>query len=208
METTKFIAVAFFALFAGGTPPGMINMSVAKITLAKNKKNGLYAALGAFSANLIQAFICILLAQYLTQRISIQANMLKISVFIFAGLLIYFIYEAIRNKPVNSDISKKDSRKSFAKGFLITSLNVLIIPYMTFIGTRLHKQVENAFDPLHIFLFCFSTAAGTFTILYLYIIMVQRLKKRMRLLAKYANIFMAFLMFVLLIISLFRLYAD
>lgn len=206
MDTLAFIGLSFFALFAGTIPPGMINMSIAKITLSKNKRNGLLAALGAFTANILQAVICILLTKYLTRLISIQANMLKIGAFVFAGLTLYFLYAAIVNKPLEQEISKKDGRKSFVKGFFITTLNVLLIPYLILISTQLNQIVDNAFSLGYIILFSLSAASGTFSALYFYIWMTLKLQKRTELLAKYANIFMASLLFVLLTITLIRLY--
>ncbi len=204
METVKFIAIAFFALFIGGTPPGLINMFVAKITLSKDKKNGISAAWGAFTANLIQAVLCILLAKVITKHFSIQADTLRIGIFVFAGLAIYFLIAALRNKPIEQKINPKDSRKSFAKGFFMTCLNVLLIPYFIIIGTQLNITVDNAFSFWYIALFAVSAALGTFSILYLYVIMALHLQKRTNLMVKYANVFMAGMMFILFTITLIR----
>lgn len=206
METVKFIAIAFFALFAGGTPPGLINMYIAKITLSKNKKNGVYAAWGAFTANIIQAVVCILLTKFLTKRFSIPGNTLKIGVFLFAGLTIYFLIATLRNGPIKQEIKKKDSGRSFAKGFFMTCLNVLLIPYFIFIGTQLNLTVDNPFSFWYIALFAVSAGLGTFSILYLYVIMALHLQKRTNLIVKYANAFMTLLMFILFSVTLIRLY--
>lgn len=204
METVKFIGIAFFALFAGGTPPGLINMYIAKITISKGKKNGISAAWGAFTANLIQASLCILFTKYLTKNFSIEGDLLVIGLFVFAFLAIYFLIMAIINPPIKPKVDKKGSRKSFAKGFGMTCLNVLLIPYFIFIGTQLDITVENAFSFWYIALFAISAGMGTFTILYLYAVVASRLQKRTNLIAKYANTFMAVMMFVLFTITLIR----
>ncbi len=206
METVKFIAIAYFALFAGGTAPGLINMYIAKITISKDKKNGIYAAWGAFTANIIQAVVCILLTKFLTKHFSLPGNMLKIGVFVFGGLMLYFLIVTIRNKPIKQEIKKKDSGRSFVKGFLMTCLNVLLIPYFIFIGTQLNITVDNAFSFWYIALFAISAGLGTFSILYLYVIMALHLQKRTNLIVKYANTFMTILMFILFTITLMRLY--
>lgn len=208
MEILRFISFAFFAAFAGVVPPGLINMSVAKIAVEKSKKQGIIASLGAGVVNFIQAFISILMARYIIGHASVQSNMLKFGVVVFAGLTIYFLYAGMRNKPQKEKVEKKEksSRRSFAKGFFLANLNILPIPYFVLISAQLSTKTDNAYDWLHIILFSLSTALGTFTVLYLYIIAFLKLGKGSNLIGKYANFFMAGLMFILCVTTIIRAY--
>ncbi len=204
METAKFISYIYFAAFAGVIPPGLVNMAVAKIAISKDKKNGIYAAIGVCVVNFLHALIAVLMARYILKHTGIQDNMLKIGVAVFAGLTVYFFAAAIKNKPQETKVRKKDSKRSFAKGFFVANLNILPIPYFVFISTQLNTK--GGFDWWHIFLFAFSAAAGTFTVLYFYVVAFMKIQKRTQLLSKYANYFMAALMFVLFLITLYRAY--
>ncbi len=206
MKTAEFILYTYFAAFAGVVPPGLVNMAVAKVALKKNKRNGIYAALGVCVVNFIHALIAILAARYLIRHVSIQDDMLRIGVGVFAGLAIYFLIVAIRNKPHTTNSKRHNSGRSFVKGFFIANLNILPIPYFVFISTQLKTTSGDSYDWWHILLFSISAAVGTFTILYLYIVTFLRLEKHTNLLLKYANYFMAGLMFILSIITLFRVY--
>ena len=65
MEETKLFLIVFAAAFIGVVPPGLVNMTVAKTCVEKGKRNGLYVAIGAGIIILIQAFIAVMLANYI-----------------------------------------------------------------------------------------------------------------------------------------------
>ncbi len=200
----KYILIFFFASFAGSFPPGLVNLSVAKVVLKKDIKNAYITAIGACLALFLQAMIGILMAKFILKQTSFQANMLKIGVVIFGFLSVYFLVIAIKNKPIQNKPSKKESRKSFAKGFFISALNVLPIPYYIIISSQLQADMSSFYSWPLIFLFAFVVASATFLVFSLYINAFVKLQKRTNLLIKYANFFMSGLMFIIFIITLFR----
>lgn len=206
MEIFKYILVFFFGGFAGGIAPGLINMSVAKIALLKDKKNGLYASLGGSLVNFIHVFVAILMTKYIMKHTSITGNMLKVGLIVFAVLTLYFVIVAFQDKPVRTELSKKDSRKSFAKGFFIANLNILPIPYFVVISSQLSANLQETYNLLHIAIFSLSAAIGTYLIFYIYVATFLKLGERSAILTRYANYFMAGLMFVLTVVTFFRLY--
>lgn len=205
MELTQFVTLTFLAAFAGVLPPGLVNMTVAKTALEKDKKNGLYATIGVCIVNFIHAFIAILMAKYIFSHPSIHSVILEFALIVFTALAVYFIFAAWRNKPIKPRESKKESKRSFAKGFLVANLNILPIPYFVFISIELSPGSNSTYDWLHIILFSLAATLGTFTVLYLYIVSFVKLEKRMKSLTKYANYFMAVLMIALVIITLIRI---
>ena len=204
MEILKYILIFFFASFVGSVPPGLVNLSVAKVVLKKDLKNAYITAIGACLALFFQAMIGILMAKFIIKQTSVQANMLKIGVIIFGFLSVYFLVVAIKNKPLKNTPSKKESRKSFAKGFFISAINVLPIPYYIIISSQLQTDMRAFYSWPLIFLFSFVVACATFLVFSLYINAFLKLQKRTNLLIKYANFFMAGLMFIIFIITLFR----
>lgn len=208
MEILKYISIFFIASFIGGIPPGLVNMSVAKVVLKKDKKNAYLTAIGACLALFLQGVIGISMAKYIIKETSIQANMLKIGVVIFGLLSAYFLIAALKNKPLKTS-SKKHSGKSIVKGFFISALNILPIPYYIIISTQLSADMRGFYTWPRTLLFAFAIACATFLVLYIYISAFLKLQKRTNLLVKYANFFMALLMFVIFVITLFRvIYAE
>lgn len=204
MDIVNYIGIFFLASFVGGVPPGLVNMSVAKIVLQKDKKNAYIGAVGACVANFFQALIGILMAKYIIKQADLQSNMLKIGVLIFGFLAIYFLVAAIKNKPVKTKPTNKQSGKSFARGFFISAINVLPIPYYLIISTQLSPDMRDFYSWPRILLFSFGVCTATFIVLSLYITTFVKLERKTALLAKYANFFMSGLMFIIFVITLLR----
>lgn len=204
MEILKYISIFFIASFIGGIPPGLVNMSVAKVVLKKDKKNAYLTAIGACLALFLQGIIGISMAKYFIKQNSIQANLLKIGVVIFGLLAVYFLIAALKNKPLKTNSSKKRSGKSIVKGFFISALNILPIPYYVIISTQISPDLRGFYTWPLTLLFAFTVAFANFVVLSIYISTFLKLQKRTNLLVKYANFFMALLMFIIFLITLFR----
>lgn len=207
METAKFIVFTYFAAFAGVIPPGLVNMTVAKTCVEKDKRNGIILAIGACIINFLHAFIAILLCKYIFDHPSIREVLLKIGLVVFVGLTIYF-FIAARRKKEKPKTSKKEKQKSFVHGVVIANLNIFPIPYFVFISTELSANASHTYDWLHIILFSLAACLGTFTVLYLYAISFVKINKHTDSFSKYANYFMSALMLVLVIITIFRIYNN
>lgn len=207
METLKFIGIIFSLAFIGVLPPGLINMAVAKIALEKDKKNALFAAAGVIVVNFSQALISVFLGRYILRQTSIQTNLLRVGLVVFGILTLYFIIAARRKNspPPPEELTRKDSHKSFGKGVFIALLNVLPIPYFVLISTQLSNMVGGDYTWPYMLLFSLAAAAGTFSVLYLYIYTFLKLNKRTGLIAAYANYIMAGLMFLLFMVTLIRI---
>lgn len=206
MDLFIYIGYFFFFTFVGTVPPGLVNMGVAKIVLKKGKKNAFIAASGACVANFFQGLIAILLAKYIIKYASIQANLLRVGVIVFAFLSVYFFLAAIKNKPLKQTKTpeKKDSRKSFVTGFFLSAINMLPIPYYIIISTQLSPDMRNFYDLSKVLSFSFAICSATFLVLTLYIIAFVRLDNKSKLLTQYANYIMAILMFLLFVVTLIR----
>jgi len=205
LELAKYISIFFIASFSGGFPPGLVNMSVAKIALQKGKRNAYISAFGACLANFLQVMIGILLAKYVIKYANIQANVLKIGVFIFAALTVYFLYVAIKNKPIDTNADQRKSKKNFFKGFFISAINVLPIPYYIIISTQLSPDMRDFYSWPRLFMFSGAAVLATFLVLSSYITAFLKLHERSNSLVKYANLIMAILMFAIFVITLLRL---
>jgi len=204
LETTKLMLAAFFAALSGATPPGLVNMAVARISLEKDKRNGVFGALGASTVNLTHAFMGILLAKYILDHPSVYRTILVIGMGVFGVLAVYFFAFPKKPKPKKNELTKKDSRLSFVKGFLVSSLNILPIPYFVFVSMSFSPTTGETFSWPQILLFALSAFAGTFTMLYIYVSSFVKLEKRLKVFTQNANYFMGSLMVILFIITFIR----
>ena len=205
MEETKLFLVTFIAAFVGVLPPGLVNMSVAKICLEKGKRSGMMVAVGASLIVLFQAVVAILLAKYIFNHPYIKNILLRTGLVVFGLMAIYFFIVAKKKKtaikPVNANATK-----SFLKGAMISALNIFPIPYFVAISSAFNAKGNYEYDLFSIGVFSIAAALGAFSTLYLYVICFMKIEKHTRSFAKHSNYFMAGLMLFLVMITLMRIY--
>lgn len=204
MEETKIFLITYFAALLGVIPPGLVNMSVAKTCVQRGKKDGLLMAIGASIVVLFQALIAVLLAKYIFNNPYVRNILLRTGLVIFVLMTIYFLVMAQRKKK-NVEVADTTGTRSVLKGMAVAALNVLPIPFFVAIGVALNVGGDVNYHVLDILIFVLAASLGTFSTLYLYILFFARIEDKATYFSKYSNYFMAFLMLVLVIITLIRI---
>ncbi|PTX44542.1 threonine/homoserine/homoserine lactone efflux protein [Christiangramia gaetbulicola] len=204
MEETKLFLITYFAAFIGVVPPGLVNMTVAKTCVEKGKKSGLFVAIGAGIVILTQAFIAVLLAKYIFDHPFVRRMILRAGLVVFCILGVYFFIKARHKKGVKHNRQKAQAQSLF-KGMLIAALNVFPIPYFVAIAGAMDLSGGMDYDWSLIISFATAACLGSFTSLYLYVELFDKIEKKAESFAKYSNYFMAGLMLVLIIVALVRI---
>lgn len=204
MEETKLFLITYFAAFIGVVPPGLVNMTVAKTCVEKGKKSGFYVAVGAGIIILIQALIAVLLAKYIFDHPYIRRIILRAGLVVFCILAVYFFIKARHKKGIKHN-RQKAKAQSFFKGMLIASLNVFPIPYFVAIAGAMDLSGGMEYDWSLIISFALAASSGSFTSLYLYVVLFDKIEKKAESFAKFSNYFMAVLMLVLIVVALVRI---
>ena len=204
MEETKLFLITYFAAFIGVVPPGLVNMTVAKTCVEKGKKSGLFVAVGAGIVVLIQAFIAVLLAKYIFDHPFVRRMILRGGLVVFCILAVYFFIKARHKKGVKHNRQKAQAQSLF-KGMLIAALNVFPIPYFVAIAGAMDLSGGMDYDWSLVVSFAFAACLGSFTALYLYVVLFDKIEKKAESFAKYSNYFMAGLMLILIIVALVRI---
>ncbi|MDT0646999.1 LysE family transporter [Zunongwangia sp. F260] len=207
MEEARLFLITYFAAFLGVIPPGLVNMTVAKTCVERGKRNGMYVAVGASFIVLLQAFIAVLLANYIFSNPFVQNILLRAGLVIFIILGIYFFVKAKQKEGIQQRSEKANSNSIF-KGMFIAVLNVFPIPYFVAIAGALNVGVGVSYDWLKILSFAMAGAMGTFTSLYLYVLFFNKIESKTESFSRFSNYFMALLMLVLIVITLFRIYSS
>ncbi|UZO81578.1 LysE family transporter [Aquimarina sp. ERC-38] len=207
MEVTKFFLITYFASLLGVLPPGLVNMTVAKTCVERGKHNGLLVAIGATLVVFIQACIAILLAKYIFFNPYVRNILLRTGAVIFLLLSIYFFVKA-RQKNIKIRTYKHAHTQSFFKGAMVSLLNILPIPYFCAIAAAMSVSNKVDYDAYYITVFSIAAGLGTFTSLYLYVLSFLKIENRTASITKYSNYFMAFLMLILVVITVVRIFTD
>ena len=204
METTILFLITFFASLVGVIPPGLINMTVAKTCLESGKKNGILVAIGASIVVFVQALLAILLAKYIFYNPYIKNMLLRTGGVIFFFMAIYFFVKAKQRKTKIKEYKHANSRSLF-KGIMMSTLNVLPIPYFCTVAAALSVSGKIEYDALRIIVFGIAAGTGTFVTLYFYVVYFLKIEKKTASITKYSNLFMGILMLVLVLLTLARI---
>ena len=168
----NYIAPLFFGFisaFIGVIPPGLINMTAAKVNHKEGKRNALWFVFGAVLVIGVQVFFAVLFAKIINRRPDLVILLREIGFCIFTALTIYFLWIAKTPKRKPKKLKKNSKTKRFFLGMLLSALNFFPIPYYVFISISLASYKFFSFDTESILIFITGVLLGSFLVFYFYI---------------------------------------
>lgn len=196
----------FIAAFIGIIPPGLINMTAAKINLKEGKKNALWFVVGAVLVIFFQVYLAVLFAQVIDNRPDVLTLLREVGFVIFSILTIYFLF--IAKEPITKKKSKikKSSKKSrFFLGMLLSGLNFFPIPFYVVVSVTLASYHLFVFENNIIFTFVLGSVLGSFAVLYSYIAFFGRIEKKTDYLMRNMNTIIGSITGLVAIVTLFNI---
>ncbi len=162
----------------GVVPPGLLNMTAAKISLKEGYTRGIVFSIGACVIVLIQTFIAVIFARYLTRHPDVVNVLQRVALVIFILISMYFFFIAKGDGDVSSEkIPEIRSKKSrFFQGLLMSALNMFPIPFQAYMSVTLASFGWLTFEQTDILAYVFGSAMGSFVMLYLYMIFFDKIK--------------------------------
>ncbi|KIQ24149.1 lysine transporter LysE [Flavobacterium sp. MEB061] len=196
----------FIAAFIGIIPPGLINMTAAKINLKEGKKNALWFVIGAVLVIFFQVFVAVLFAQVIDNRPDVVTLLREVGFVIFAFLTIYFLFLAKEPKTKKKSKIKKSSKKSrFFLGMLLSGLNFFPIPYYVVVSITLASYHLFVFENNIIFTFVLGSVLGSFAALYSYVAFFGRIEKKTDYLMRNMNTIIGSITGLIAVVTLFNI---
>ena len=169
----------FIASVIGILPPGLINLTAAKVSLTDGKKRAMMFVLGALIVIFYQTYISVIFAQYINSHQDIVVLLRKIGLVIFIGISIYYLFFAKNpNLQPDDDFHLKSKRSRFFMGMLISAINFFPIPYYVMVSITLAAYNVFMFDSLSIYSLVFGVVAGSFSVFYFYVIFFNKMKSK------------------------------
>lgn len=163
----------------GVIPPGLLNMTAARISLKEGPGRGITFSSGVCLVVFIQTYVAAIFARYLSNRPDIVEILQRVAFVIFVLITIYFLVIARNQKETNleeEDIMSKRSR--FFHGMLLSALNVFPIPYQAYMTITLASFGWMDFEKTNIITYVTGAAMGTFVMLYFYIFFFDKIKDK------------------------------
>ncbi|MFV8347611.1 LysE family transporter [Flavobacterium sp. ZB4P13] len=178
MNLITSLFLGFITAFVGITPPGLINMTAAKVNLKEGKISAYWFVLGAVVVIFFQATLAILFARYIEGRPDVIVLLREAGFVIFSVLTIYFLLIAKKPKAKKEKIKKKSISTRFFLGMLLSALNFFPIPYYVFVSITLASYKLFVFDISYVFIFVTGVVLGSFLVFYLYITFFQKIENK------------------------------
>ncbi|WP_438963754.1 lysine transporter LysE [Winogradskyella sp.] len=178
MSITVIFFLGLFVALLGVIPPGLLNMTAARISLKEGPGRGITFSSGVCLIVFVQTYIAAIFARYLSNRSDIVEILQRVAFVIFVLITIYFliIAKSQKEQKLNPDIRSKQSR--FFHGMFLSSLNVFPIPYQAYMTITLASFGVMDFERLSIITYVTGAAMGTFVMLYFYIFFFEKIKDK------------------------------
>ncbi|MDO5970647.1 LysE family transporter [Flavivirga aquimarina] len=176
MNITFIFVLGLFIALIGVIPPGLLNMTAAKISLKEGYARGITFSIGVCVVVVLQTYAATVFARYLSKHIEVVDILQRVAFVIFILITVYFLLIA-KSKPkqqIEPQIRSKHSR--FFQGMFLSAINVFPIPYQAYMTITLASFGWMAFDQISVISYVAGAAMGTFVMLYMYIFFFDKIK--------------------------------
>lgn len=197
--------LGFIVAAIGITPPGLINMTAAKVSLKDGRNEAIFFAVGATIIVFFQTFLALLFANFINSRPDIISRLQEIGVFIFIALTIYFFWKAKKPKVPKAEIKVRSKTNRFFLGMLLSALNVFPVPYYVFVSITLASYGYFYFLESFIFAFVAGVVVGSFLVFYLYIVYFKKSEAKSSFVINNGNYIIGTITGLVSIFTLFKL---
>lgn len=168
----------FMTSFLGMLPPGLINMTAAKVSHKEGKKNALWFIFGAILILCAQVFFALFFAEIINRRPDLVILLREIGCGVFAILTIYFLGFAKKPKAKSQKIKSKSGTNRFFQGMFLSALNFFPIPYFAFVSIALASYNLFTYDATSVFTYIVGMSIGAFLDFYIYIVFFDKIKSK------------------------------
>jgi threonine/homoserine/homoserine lactone efflux protein len=157
----------FLAAFVGVLPPGLINMTAAKVSLVDGKKQAMMFIFGALTIVVLQTYLAVIFAKYIDKHQEVVVTLREVGCVIFIILTIYFLFFAKTPSIKHQDeIKIKSKRSRFFMGVIIL-ITITLASYNVFS----YEIIQNSSLIIGIVL-------GSFCVFYFYIVFFNKMKSK------------------------------
>ncbi len=176
------ITIAFFLglifAFVGVIPPGLLNMTAAKISLKEGYTRGIMFSIGVCVIVIFQTYIAAIFARYISNHEDVVDILQRVAFVVFVLITVYYFLIAKKQSKVQVETNIKSKHSRMFQGMLLASINLLPVPYHAYMTTTLASLGWLSFEHTMIISYVAGVATGTFVMLYVYIFFFEKIKGR------------------------------
>ncbi|MEO8234299.1 MAG: lysine transporter LysE [Flavobacterium sp.] len=198
--------LGFITSLVGVFPPGIINMTAAKISTQDGKNRALLFTAGALVVVFFQTLVALVFARYIADHQEVIVLLREIGFGVFAILTIYFFLIAKKPKKKKQEELKIKSKKSrFFLGMFISAINFLPIPYYVFASISLTSFGYFTFNATSIYSFVVGVVLGSLAVFYGYIYFFKKIESKTDYLVKNMNAIIGSVTGIIAVLALYHI---
>lgn len=194
--------------FSAAIPPGLLNMTAAKISLKEGYNRGIMFSIGAAFVFAIQTLIATIFARYLSKHPDIIEVLQRVAFVIFVLITIYYLLLAKKQNTVETEFESKSKSSRFFQGMFLSSINVFPIPFQAYMTITFASFGWLTFDQSGITTYVAGAAMGSFVNLYVYIFFFDKINKKRETSQKTMNYIIGAITGIVAIITLISILND
>lgn len=208
MDITFLFLLGLVFAAIGIIPPGLLNMTVAKVSLKEGYTRGIMFSVGACLIVAIQTSIAAVFAKYISNHPDVVDVLQRAAFVIFVLITIYFLILAQKQpKPIDQQEARsKQSR--FFQGMLMSTINVFPIPYQAYMTLTFASFGWMEFDKISIISYVTGAVMGTFVMFYIYIFFFDKIKSKKFTTQKSMNYIIGAITGIIAIITLIKIIQE
>ena len=177
MNITLIFFLGLFIALIGVIPPGLLNMTAAKISLKEGPGRGIMFSTGVCITVFIQTYLAAIFARFMTSRPDIIEILQRVAFVLFVLISIYFLVIARQNEEnLVKDAEIRSKKGRLMHGMVLASLNLFPIPYQAYMTITLASFGWLNFEKTTIITYVTGAVMGTFVMLYVYIFFFDKIK--------------------------------
>lgn len=178
MNITVIFFLGMVIAFVGVIPPGLLNMTAAKISLKEGHVRGIMFSIGVCVVVFFQTYIATIFASYLTNHPDVVKVLQRVAFVIFVLITVYYLLIAKATSKTDIERESRSKHSRFFHGMFLSAINVFPIPYQAYMTITLASFGWLEFRSSMIISYVAGAVTGTFVMLYLYIFFFDKIKNK------------------------------
>lgn len=178
MSITIIFFLGLIIALVGVIPPGLLNMTAAKISLKEGHNRGIIFSIGVCVIVAIQTYVASVFARYLSKHPEVVDVLQRVAFVIFVLITVYFLFVAKATTKQQIKTKTKSKHSRFFQGIFLSSINVFPIPYQAYMTITLASFGWLNFEQINVISYVAGAVSGTFVMLYMYIFFFDRVKNK------------------------------
>jgi threonine/homoserine/homoserine lactone efflux protein len=208
LDITVIFLLGLIIAFVGVIPPGLLNMTAAKVSLKEGAARGVLFSIGVCIVVCLQTYLAAIFAKYLSNHPEVVEILQRVALVIFILITIYFLLLARKQPKPDVEANVRSKHRRFFQGMLLSALNVFPIPYHAYMTITLASFGLLTFETYSVISYVAGATTGTFVMLYIYIFFFDRIKNEKLTSQKSMNYIIGTITGVIAIVTLINIIKD